>query len=603
MQHRLHTNRFHLVRYFTLTSVGMFILVAGLLGFFVQQQSDFFTQVQDGQINFFGQVQDAFAKQQQQVARRDLISIHESGNINLTRLFANALWESDFAPFVAQASQIPVEQCRAIPDQEINGKMAAPAEKKACFKEVGEIIMAIPGFNGLDAKVFGSMKKSTVYKIKVFDTRAITVYSSQHSQIGDDKINNAGWQSASKGVPASELSHRDSFSAFEGVVEDRDVISSYQPVYKPGTDEIVGVFEVYSDVTQFLDRINQTEHEIRQSAQLNQSKVEAEAATNQKEVDASSTWILIVITALLLILFVGLFIIVRRADTILLEQEEERQETQTQLSQAEKMASLGQMVAGVAHQLNTPLAFSHSNLTMVKASLPPYRVAEQMLHRLTAFLRKSSTGRLTLDLNNSKKSLLESDEEMAEVAMFDEMLGDTLKGIEQMQEMVENLRDFTRLDRAKVSNFDINKGLKNVVYIAKSVIPTTIDVVEVYNGRLEMVCNPSQLNQIFLNLINNAAQSIDGEGRITITSAQQGDNIIVSINDNGRGISDDVLPNIFEMYYTTKSAGEGTGMGLAIARTIANEHGGDIKVETRQGEGSTFRVILPVAGLSQEREE
>ena len=159
------SSRFHLVRYFSIASIVMFILVAIALSYFIFQQSSFFKTVQQQQLSFFAEVQDSFAKRQQEVARRDLIDIHESGNINLTRLFANALWDVEIAPFAQIVSAIPVDHCRAMADIEKDGKKKASKQKKACFQEVGREIMATPGFEVLDAKIFDSMKKSTVFKV------------------------------------------------------------------------------------------------------------------------------------------------------------------------------------------------------------------------------------------------------------------------------------------------------------------------------------------------------------------------------------------------------------------------------------------------------
>jgi len=592
--------RFQLVRYFTLASLGMFVLMALALTWFERQQGDFFKLVQTEQGTFFKDVQDGFAKQQEEAARRDLLLIHESGNVNLTRLFANALWERDFAPFVAKAQSIDVEACRAMPDtQDKDGKKVVTPEKKACFAEAGEKIRAFREFKDLDAKVYDSMKKSTVFKIKVFDMRGITVYSSEHKQMGEDKVGNAGWKTAAlEGKPASELTHRDKFSAFEGVVENRDLISSYLPVHAPGTDQIVGVFEIYSDVTPFLEQIRQSAALTRRTAANNQAKVESVAAANQDQVEASSSQGLLIVLALLVILFGSLYAIVRRADRILEQQGKDREQTQQQLAQSEKMASLGQMVAGVAHQLNTPIAFSHNNVSMaldaVKNLELPLKVA-----RLFSRMVKSAEGdRITLDVSHARQQVAAIGEDEGDVVMLTEMLGDTLNGIEQMRELVENLRDFTRLDRAKITAFDLNQGLRNVTYIAKSVIPTRVQVVENYSPLPAIECNPSQLNQVFLNLITNAAQAIPDEGTITISSTVDKKRIRVDVADTGGGIPEDVLPHIFDNFYTTKPAGEGTGLGLPIARTIVTEHGGEIKVASGTGKGTTFSVFLPLQPMA-----
>ena len=588
------TKQFKLVNYFSFASISMFMAVALALYYFVNQQSGFFSTVQSQQIDVISDLQKSFAKRQEEVSRRDLLAIHESGNVNLTRLFANSLWDDYMAPYVAEVTQIPAEHCIAMKDVEIDGKMKAPPAKKACFNAVGVEIQKNSKFEEINDKVFDSMRKSSVFKVKVFDLRGITVYSSQHSQIGDSKISNVGWQSAMEGVPASELTHRDTFSAFEGVVENRDVISSYLPVYQPGTDELVGAFEVYSDVTKFLTQIKDTSEDIQATAGKNLQQVQNEALSNQSKVESSLTFMLVVIGALLLVLLMALYLIIFRADRIIKTQADEREKSQGQLAHSEKMASLGQMVAGVAHQLNTPIAFSHSNLTMIKDTVGDYAPVTKMYRRIAEYLSDTEKNHVTLTMNKNKDQLIDRAKNLPEVMMIEEMLDDTLDGLAQMGELVENLQDFTRLDRAKTAKFDINSGLKNVVYIGKSVIPTGISVTETYADLPEVTCNPSQLNQVFLNLLNNAAYALKGTGNITISSQQSGDNVEIIVRDDGAGIPPDVLPHIFDMYYTTKPEGDGTGMGLGIALTIAQEHGGNITVDSTVGVGTTATVTLPI---------
>ena len=587
--------RFQLVRYFTIASLGMFTLVALALVYFERDQNAFFRDVQDKQIGFFKTVQDSFAGQQDEAARRDLLSIHESGNVNLTRLFANALWDRDFAPFVAKVQNISFEHCRAMPDEaDKNGTLVQPRAKKDCFSEGGRQIAGLPGFKDLDAKVFDSMKKSTVFKIKVFDRRGITLYSSEHRQIGEDKSSNAGWKGALEGKPTSELTHRDTFSSFEGTVENRDLISSYLPVVQPGTDRIVGVFEVYSDVTPFLDQIKKTSVLIKQAAEANQQKVAAEARAAQSSVDASSTRVLMLVVLLLGILFGALYSIVRRADAIIKKKEKERENAQQQLAQSEKMASLGQMVAGVAHQLNTPLAFTKSNVHMVRQAINGMRAPMHLARAVTGIIKNADGDQVMLNIAQARLSLAKLEAGDADLDRLKQMLGDVLEGVAQMSEMVVNLLDFTRLDRAKTTDADLNKSLRTVIYIAKSVISNNIAVKEEFGDLPLMECNPSQLNQVFLNLINNAAQAIEETGTITVRSVLDGDTVKVQVSDTGRGIPGDVLGHIFDPYYTTKPPGEGTGLGLPIARDIVRQHGGELTVETVPGTGTTFTVTLPV---------
>lgn len=591
---------FQLVRYFAFASLAAFALVAAALALFETRQGEFFKSVQEREGAFFNATQAEFARKQEAASLRDLLSIHEAGNVNLTRLFANALWERDFAPFVARAASVSVDACRAIADVEgPGGKKSAPPEKKACFAEAGRKIMALPGFREIDAKVIDSMKKSTVFKVKVFDLRGITIYSSEHAQIGEDKLSNAGWKKALAGTPASELTHRDKFSAFEGVVENRDLISSYLPVLGPGTDRIVGVFEVYSDVTPFLAQIKGTTKELAAAAQANRDKVASVSAENQQRVEESG-WIQIAtLLAVLVILFAVLFLIVRRADRLIRSQEADRDQAHQQLAQSEKMAALGQMVAGVAHQLNTPLAFSKSNVSLVIDRLGDFEKPVAVARKVSELVKRAPDDRIVLDVAKSRGQLESIEADPADVHAMKEMLGDVLKGVDQMSELVTHMRDFTRLDRARVSEFDLNEGLRSVVYLARSVIPNAIEVVEAYGPLPQIVCTPSQLNQIFLNLIINASQAIEGNGKITVSTREEGAFVRVDVADTGCGIPPAIQERIFEPYFTTKPEGVGTGLGLNVARDIARAHGGDISVQSVPGEGATFTVLLPRDAVGQ----
>lgn len=586
---------FRLVRHFAIASLAAFVLVAGTLALFESRQGEFFKSVQEREGAFFNATQSEFARKQEAAALRDLLAIHEAGNVNLTRLFANALWERDFAPFVAKAASVPVDACRAMEDvTDGKGKSVASPQKKACFAEAGRRIMALPGFRELDAKVIDSMKKSTVFKVKVFDLRGITIYSSEHAQIGEDKLSNAGWKRALAGTPASELTHRDKFSAFEGVVENRDLISSYLPVLGPGTEKIVGVFEVYSDVTPFLAQIKGTSRELAAAAEANRAKVARVSSENQQQVEESAVLQLLTLLGVLVLLFGALFLIVRRADRIIATQEADRDQAHQQLAQSEKMAALGQMVAGVAHQLNTPLAYSHSNVSLAIDRIGTFERPVAVAERVAEAVRRVPGDRVTLDVSRSRGALESLEAAPADVSAVREMLGDVLKGIGQMSELVVHMRDFTRLDRARVSEFDVNEGLRSVVYLARSVIPNAIEVVEAYGPVPQIVCTPSQLNQIFLNLIINASQAIEGNGRITVSTREEAGRVRIDVADTGTGIEPAILERIFEPYFTTKPEGVGTGLGLNVARDIARAHGGDITVESVPGHGATFTVRLPI---------
>lgn len=594
---KVRTNQLNLLHYFLFTSSWLFVVMIIFVTSQESGQRDFMNGILDKQNAFVKDIQGQFAKVQDAEARKSLLAIHEAGNVNITRLFANSLWEKEFAPFSAAASQISVEHCREIadiPDPKDDKKKIAPPEKKACFSEVGKKIMALPRFKEINAKVYDLVNKSSVFKIKVFDLRGITVYSSEHAQIGEDKSFNAGWKSAMNGKPNSELTRRGKFSAFEGVVENRDLISSYMPMAQPGTDTIVGVFEIYSDVTGFVAQMAETSASIKAMATVNEAKLGQESETTRQEILDDMIKGQVIFVLLLIVLFLALFFIVRNAHLLIKRQQTDRSKAQQQLAQSEKMASLGQMVAGVAHQLNTPLAFTKSNVEMAISQIEMWEKPVELAVRLAEQVRGASGNRVSCKA--SRDELESIDTSVDDVKMTCEMLGDVLHGVEQMAELVHHMRTFTRLDRSKIGEVDLNDTLHSVVYISRSVIPNRIEVVEEYGDMQGQLCRcvPSQVNQVVLNLVNNASQAIEeGAGKIMVRSALEGDRFRVEVEDNGKGIPADVLPNIFETYYTTKKEGEGTGLGLSIAKEIVANHKGEITVKSQPG-CTIFTFYLPV---------
>ncbi len=345
--HRPPATDFHLVRYFSAMSLAVFVLVAATLLYFQFRGDDFTRRMQQAQRTLFARMQDGFVQQHEAAAPPYLLSVYEAGTANLTRLLANALWEKNFAPFVAKAQRISVARCRAIADvKDAAGKTAPPDEKRACFSETGRQIMALPGFKALDVVVSETMRKSTVLKIKVYDLRGITVYSSEHGQIGEDKLGNAGWQNAAAGRPANQVIHRGKFNAFDGVVEDRDLIESYVPALASGSDRVVGVFEVYSDATPFLRQILSTSSRIREQVASNQEQMKLAVAENQSRMDENMNLQHAAVLGLLALLYGALFLIVRRGQRIADNERIERARAEEALNAS---ASRYRALAEAAH--------------------------------------------------------------------------------------------------------------------------------------------------------------------------------------------------------------------------------------------------------------
>jgi signal transduction histidine kinase len=331
---------------------------------------------------------------------------------------------------------------------------------------------------------------------------------------------------------------------------------------------------------------------------------ELEASIRDKEVYRV---VLITYAAALLMLVAYMGIKIRAANVSLEKRVKERtselstalkqlKESEAQLIQSEKLSSLGQMVAGVAHEINTPLAYVKNSLGSVSERLGEIGGAVDETDRLLALLKAGASANPE-ELNQQFGSVTERISRLKKQKVLPELqslIEDGEYGTTQMSEIVGNLKDFSRLDRSKATQFDLNDGLNSTLGMAKHQLKSA--TVEKHLGEIPAVfCSPSQINQVFLNLINNAVEALDrGRGKIVIRSRKHADGVAVDIHDNGSGIPSDVLPKIFDPFFTTKDIGKGTGLGLSISYKIIRQHGGRIDVESKPGQGTRFTVILPL---------
>jgi signal transduction histidine kinase len=351
------SQRFRLTRYFTITSLMAFAVLGAALFVLQQGEERYFAAAQRDQAGFFARVQADLLQEQRDTVRANLVAVHEAGHVALTRVFANALWSSHFAPLVEQAKAIPVDACRPPAEARVAGGAPVQPAEQDCIARVRARVVALPGFAGVDAPVRALMGGTTVFKIKVYDLRGLTVYSSEAVQIGEDKADNAGWQSAAVGKPASELVHRNRFSAFEGVVNDRDLIQSYIPVAAPGGG-VGGVFEIYSDVTPLLRQLDAAAARSEAITAGNQARLQQGSAIRQQEVESSSLRFLVTIFALLVLTYVALLFFVRRGQRLIDRDALAREQAalREQEWHRDKMATMGAMAANISHEVGNPLA-------------------------------------------------------------------------------------------------------------------------------------------------------------------------------------------------------------------------------------------------------
>ncbi|KGU95756.1 his Kinase A domain protein [Burkholderia pseudomallei MSHR4377] len=284
----------------------------------------------------------------------------------------------------------------------------------------------------------------------------------------------------------------------------------------------------------------------------------------------------------------------RKAAQARLEHEKDEQrrlirrleETHVQLLQSEKLASIGQLAAGVAHEINNPIGFVNANLNTLRSWVQGLLDVIAVQEALTGTLAADARAPLAavardIDLDYVRGDIL---------ALIDE----SIDGAMRVRRIVCDLRDFSRPSGDAWAFADLHASLESTLNVVHNELKYKADIVREY-GVLPLVeCNAAQLSQVFMNLLVNAAQSIGTHGTITIRTTHDGDTVSISIADTGAGIPEDAIGRIFDPFFTTKPVGQGTGLGLSISHGIVEHHGGRIDVESHVGRGSTLTVTLPV---------
>ena len=264
------------------------------------------------------------------------------------------------------------------------------------------------------------------------------------------------------------------------------------------------------------------------------------------------------------------------------------QQVQRQLVQSEKLSSIGQLAAGVAHEINNPIGYINSNLTSLKnyveellalvtiyEKIEPVCADAEQLHQIQVFKNK-------IDLEFIKTDVLD-------------LLEESHEGASRVKKIVQDLKDFSHAggdDDWQWAN--LHTCLESTLNIVNNEIKYKAHVVKEFGEIPEVKCLPHQLNQVFMNLLVNAAHAIENDGIITVRTGTANDQVWVEVSDTGNGIAPEHLSKIFDPFFTTKPVGKGTGLGLSVSYSIIKKHNGEIQLDSRVGEGTTFRIVLPV---------
>ena len=261
------------------------------------------------------------------------------------------------------------------------------------------------------------------------------------------------------------------------------------------------------------------------------------------------------------------------------------EEAHNQLLQSEKMASIGQLAAGVAHEINNPIGFVNSNL----GSLQHY--VQHLLTLITAYAQHEAE--LPAE---SRDALARLRQEIDIDFLRDDvrdLLSESLGGLQRVKRIVQDLKDFSHVGDSEMQWANLEDGLESTLNVVWNELKYKAEVIRDYGRIAQVECIPSQLNQVFMNLLVNAGHAIKEKGTITLRTWQDAENVCVEISDTGSGIAPEIINRIFDPFFTTKPVGSGTGLGLSITHGIIRKHNGRIEVSSELGKGTSFRVFIP----------
>ena len=290
--------------------------------------------------------------------------------------------------------------------------------------------------------------------------------------------------------------------------------------------------------------------------------------------------------------------LLRNTFTDLKNSHEQLKQLQTQLVQSEKMASIGQLAAGVAHEINNPVGFISNNMEMLEQYTGDYKKVMTLIESLKQAIESNDMAKAKNIVNELSAYEKEIDMDYI-IKDISSLIVHNKKGIERIRKIVMDLRTFAREDSSANDLLKVEEVIDSILSIVYSEIKHKAELIKDYSDTPAIKCNTQRLGQVFINLLVNAAQAIDEKGVIYIKSYIQDEYVCVDIKDNGHGIEESNMNKIFDAFFTTKPIGQGTGLGLSISYEIIKKHGGEIKVNSKVGEGTTFTIMLPIDNVAE----
>ena len=266
---------------------------------------------------------------------------------------------------------------------------------------------------------------------------------------------------------------------------------------------------------------------------------------------------------------------------------ERLEEAHNQLLQSEKMASIGQLAAGVAHEINNPIGYINSNLGALQQYLASLFQLLATYELYDAELSPASKQAIDVLKKSIDIDYLRND--------VGDLLDESLGGLQRVKRIVQDLKDFSHVSGSEMQRANLEDGLDSTLNVVWNELKYKAEVVKDYGRIPEIECIPSQINQVLMNLLVNAAQSIAEHGVITLRTRHGDDHVSIEVSDTGSGIAPEIINRIFDPFFTTKPVGTGTGLGLSITHGIMRKHHGRIEVDSTPGKGTTFRLIIPIS--------